>query len=214
MQHYGIPTRLLDFSLNPLIALYFAVTDNQDKDGKVILAIVNENRIEYENSAKMQALACLSYTDKISVNIIKEYCENNKDEYADVTQMKFAGSDKSDFKNHVISNYLETLKNNNILLKFKWKNLLVPFMLLANKSFDRMINQDGAFVVFGFYKKLLASNKNFKIKDIIISAENKKTILRQLRLIGIKDSAVYPSLESKLRDMIGKKANWVDYVTT
>ena len=56
MQHYGIPTRLLDFSLNPLIALYFAVTDNQDKDGKVILAIVNENRIEYENSAKMQAL--------------------------------------------------------------------------------------------------------------------------------------------------------------
>lgn len=108
MQHYGIPTRLLDFSLNPLIALYFAVTDNQDKDGKVILVIVNENRIEYENSTKMQALACLSYTDKISVNIIKEYCENNKDEYAD--------------------------------LKFKWKNLLLPFMLLANKSFDRMIN--------------------------------------------------------------------------
>jgi hypothetical protein len=28
MQHYGVPTRLLDWSLNPFIALYFALTDS------------------------------------------------------------------------------------------------------------------------------------------------------------------------------------------
>lgn len=32
MQHYGVPTRLLDFSENPLIALYFAVTSAPQAD--------------------------------------------------------------------------------------------------------------------------------------------------------------------------------------
>ncbi|MEG0834692.1 MAG: FRG domain-containing protein, partial [Christensenellaceae bacterium] len=35
MQHYGCPTRLLDITSNPLVALYFACVDNSDKDGVV-----------------------------------------------------------------------------------------------------------------------------------------------------------------------------------
>lgn len=39
MQHFGAPTRLLDFTGNPLIALYFACDDNTqlDKDGVVMV---------------------------------------------------------------------------------------------------------------------------------------------------------------------------------
>lgn len=50
MQHYGAPTRLLDFTGNPLIALYFACSDisQSEKDGVVLILKIPmffENRI-------------------------------------------------------------------------------------------------------------------------------------------------------------------------
>ncbi|SDC30745.1 MULTISPECIES: FRG domain-containing protein [unclassified Candidatus Frackibacter] len=53
MQHYGIPTCLLDWTKNSLIALFFAVSNKPDSDGKVFVnipeMIYEFDEEEYEN---------------------------------------------------------------------------------------------------------------------------------------------------------------------
>lgn len=54
MQHYGLPTRILDITTNALVALYFAVSGSNDKDGIVYLF----NRKKKRKNFKFKKYIC------------------------------------------------------------------------------------------------------------------------------------------------------------
>lgn len=51
LQHYGAPTRLLDFTFNPLIALWFAVESLDGRDGRVFAIDISDRVISRQQAA-------------------------------------------------------------------------------------------------------------------------------------------------------------------
>lgn len=66
MQHYGLPTRLLDVTMNALVALYFACEEDTPRpaDGAVFVFSVPEEKVKHYDSDTVSVLANLAKCSK------------------------------------------------------------------------------------------------------------------------------------------------------
>lgn len=191
MQHYSLPTRLLDITSNPLIALYFACKSNLDHDGEVIVFSMDRSQIKYFDSDTASCIANLTRLPQESKDSI-EYSSNDVRKFNKQPAVKqllhFIKEEKPFFEGRLDPRHLRSL----ICVKGKHTNNRIAF-------------QSGAFLLFG-HDATLHEGGTPEISVQRIAVTNKRNVLRQLDQLNINESTVFPYIENSAKYIAQKFA--------
>ncbi len=77
MQHYRVPTRLLDWTESPLVALYFAVDESDSRDGS--LWVLNPAQLNLESNIKPDIDGYIPYLgEELTENYLPEKLQSER----------------------------------------------------------------------------------------------------------------------------------------
>lgn len=181
MQHHSLPTRLLDLTYNPLVALYFACKDSPRSDGELITLSVSKRDIRYFDSDTVSCLAGLSNLTGGERDQLRDMDDKNElnSSNAGKRLLQFIRGEKPYFLPEIVPMDL--------------RGIIAVRPKLSNR---RIIAQQGAFLLFGLTSRLKDDNSDFiKVSRLDVPRTAKKGLLKELDKINVNDSSLFPEID-------------------
>jgi hypothetical protein len=184
MQHYSLPTRLLDITSNPLIALYFACKSKPDQDGEVIVFSIDRMQIKYfdsDTASCIANLARLTKTERDALDFSSLDVRKFNKLQAAKQLLHFIKQEKPFFEPRIQPKHLRSV----LCVKGKHTNSRIAF-------------QSGAFLLYGHDANLdEGGSPEIALKRIAV--RNKGSVRRELDQLNINDSTVFPYIENSAK---------------
>lgn len=187
MQHYSLPTRLLDITANPLVALYFACEPEggHRESGEVVVFRIPTAEIKYFDSDTVSVIANISRRPS-TFKLPEEDIE--REAFNEDGQIRYllheVKREKPYFEPFIHRYHLESV----VCVKPKLDNA-------------RVIKQDGAFLLFGMNGRktepatVPAGFLAAASKRLLVEPSKKAFIRKQLESLGLTQASIYPEID-------------------